>query len=275
MKPKLNGAFLFLAIVFAVVPASSQQSPDWLILSEVFNIDTDLFTADQLGNIYYTTRLGLVKYYKGTQTRKQYSNPRFGHITQIDATDPFNIMVFHGGFRHIVWLDRNMAIKEGPGLPQTFIREFPALVGHSALGGFWAYFTQQNRLQRFNQNFQQQAETLPFSEILIGFNNPVFMAEANSRIYISDPNAGIAVFDAFGNFLFLIEKKGIVRFQVLGNMLIYFSDKELIAFDFLHQQETLFLLPVKNVKSGLVSGRQVFLHTENEIRLYHSAIGLY
>lgn len=275
MKQRLTGIFLFSLIALAVLPASSQQPSDWFTLSEVFNIETAHFTADQLGNIYYTTPLGLVKYYQANKTRKHYSNPQFGSITQFDATDPFNILVFHGGFRHIAWIDRNLAIKEGPAMPQSFINDFPTLVCHSFLGGFWAYFTHQNRLRRFNQNFQQQAESLPFSEILNGFNNPVFMAEANSRIYISDPQVGIAVFDAFGNFIFLIERKGIDRFQVLGNLLIFFSDKELIVFDFLLQQENLFLLPINQIKSGMVIGRQIYLHTENEIRLYQTNLRLY
>lgn len=269
MNPRLTGCLFIMLIALAVLPGRTQQ-PEWLQLVKVFDIETGQFSPDHLGNIYYKTNQGLAKINPSGQDRKHYSNPRFGPITQFDATDPFNIIVFHGGFRHIAWLDRNLAIKEGPALPQVFSGDFPTKVCHSALGGFWAYFPDQNRLRRFNQNFQQQAESLRFYEIFDGGFDPVFMTEANNRLFISDPLKGIAVFDTFGNFLFLIERKDIDRFQVFENLLIYFSDKELIAFDFLLQQENLFLLPVNEIKSGMVIGRQIYLQTRGEIRLYET-----
>jgi len=267
VKQKTIRFFFISLLVFAPEPARS-QTPEQFRLIEIIQVKTDFFTADHLGNLFFLTNDGLIKHQTGAKTQKHYSNPQYGKISWVDASDPFNILLLHQGFQQIFWLDRNLAIKEGPALPQAFISDFPTQVCHSSFGGFWAYFPVQNQLKRFNQSFHLQALSPPFFEILERFNEPVFLIEAGGLLYVSDQQKGIAVFDAFGNFLFLIEKKGIARFQVLGNLLVYFSDKEMVLFDIVLQKETLFLLPEKEFISGLLRGRRLYLQTENEIRLY-------
>jgi len=247
------------------------QSSPALTLVESIAANSDFFTVDPLGNLYWTNREGLTKYEPASKTYLHYSNPRFGQIHLVDASDPLNVMVYHRDFMHIVWLDRNLAEKEAPHSAAGILPGFPGVVCSSALGGFWVFVPQDMRLQQYSQDFRLQAQSLPFFEILPAFGEPAFITEANARLYVSEPNAGIAVFDTFGNFLFIIEKKGIERFQVQGNHVVWFSEKELINFDFVLQEETLFLLPETKIRSGLVSGSKIWVHTGNDIRIYQAA----
>jgi hypothetical protein len=240
-------------------------------LVETIAAESHFFTADPLGNIFWTNREGLTRYEPAGKTRKHYSNPSFGSIHFIDANDPLNVLIFHRDFHHIGWLDRNLAPKETMQAPASLMDELPSLVCNSGLGGFWVYLPQAARLQRLSQGFELQAQSLPLFEMLPDFDQPSFLIEADGRIFLSQPEKGIAVFDAFGNFLFVIEKRGLERFQVQGNRLIYFSDEELIIFDFVLQEETLFLLPETEIRSGLIRGRRVFVQTKNEIRIYQAA----
>lgn len=234
-------------------------------------ISCHFFTVDALGNLYCASHDGMTKYNAAGTEQWHYSNPRYGRIQSIDATDPLNILVFHPDFQQVVWLDRNLAEKPHPDTGPILSQEFPELVCSSSQGGFWVYMPQSSRLQRFSQALRMTAQSLPFFEILPGFQSPVFMTESEGKVYVSQPDQGIAVFDAFGNFLSLLPLQGVDRFQVLGNQLIWFSEKELLVFDFVLQQERLFLLPESPIRSGFMAGRKVFILTERGIRVFQAA----
>lgn len=250
--------------------AFAQQIPA-LSLVESISTNSDFFTVDPLGNLYWTNREGLTKYEPATKTFRHYSNPRFGQIHFVDASDPLNVLVYHRDFMHIVWLDRNLAEKEAPHSAAGILPGFPGAVCSSAIGGFWVFVPQEMRLQQYNQGFRLQAQSLPFFETLPAFGEPACITEADGRLYASDPNTGIAVFDSFGNFLFIIAKKGIESFKVHGNLLIWFTEKELIIFDFVLQEETVFLLPETKIRSGQARGSNLWVQTGNEIRIYQAA----
>lgn len=228
------------------------------------------FTADRLGNIYRTEHDRLIKYEPETGRTTFYSNPGFGKIHFVDATDPLNLLVFHGDFKQLVWLDKNLSLKDLPPVPESLQMTPPEMVCFSGLGGFWAFLPQTHLLKRFSHSFSIQAQSLPLFEIIPGFTNPQFMTEADGRLFVSQPDMGIAAFDAFGNLLFFSEKKGIERFQVKGNRIFYFSSEELIIFDFFLQKESIFLLPFTEIKAGLVLGRRIYIQTEKQISVYET-----
>jgi len=250
--------------------AFAQQIPG-LSLVESIAADSDFLTADPLGNLYWTNREGLTKYEPAGKTYRHYSNPRYGNIHFVDASDPLNVLVYHRDFQHIVWLDRNLAEKQAPHSAAGILPGFPGAICSSAQGGFWVFVPHEMRLQLYNQSFRLQAQSLPFFEALPAFGEPAFITEADGRLYVSEPDAGIAVFDIFGNFIFLIERKEIERFQVQRNHIIWFTEKELIVFDFVLQEETVFLLTETKIRSGLVRGSRIWVQTGNEIRIYQAA----
>jgi len=273
----VNATVLKTVLVFLTFlgysSAFGQQAIE-LKLVKTIPVSNGFFTADRLGNIYWTENDRLIKYEIETGKSSFFSNPGFGKIHFIDATDPLNILVFHGDFKQVFWLDKNLIQKDLPAFPESLQMTPPELVCFSGMGGFWAYLPQISLLKRFNNAFSTQAQSLPLFEIIPGFNNPVFMAEAHGQLYVSQPDMGIAAFDAFGNLLFFSEKTGIDRFQVEGNRMLYFTSKELIIFDFFLQKETLFLLPVTEIKAGLVLGRRIYIQTEKQISVYEAAARL-
>ncbi len=274
MRSWSNIFFLFSFLLMTGSVAFAQQNPG-LKLMESIAADSDFFTADPLGNLYWTNREGLTKYEPAGKTYRHYSNPRYGQIHFVDVSDPLNVLVYHRDFQHIVWLDRNLAEKEAPHSAGAILPGFTGAICSSARGGFWVFVPHEMRLQQYSQNFRLETQSLPFFETLPAFSEPAFITEADGRLYVSEPEAGIAVFDAFGNLIFIIEKKEIERFQVQGNHVIWFTEKELIIFDFVLQEETVFLLPEKKIRSGLVRGSRVWVQTGNEILIYQAADRLF
>ena len=260
---------LFLALLpFLITEAKAQDvfSPE-----SSLPLSCHFFTVDPLGNLYCATHEGMTKYEAQGQQQWHYSNPGYGHIHSIDASDPLNILVYHADFQQVVRLDRSLAEKPLPDAAPVLSGELPTLVCNSAQGGFWVFMPQSRLLQRYSPSLRLEAQSLPFHEILPGFHSPVFMTEANRNVYISQPNHGIAVFDSFGNLLFHIDRKDVERFQVKGNLLFWFSKKELVVFDFVLREERLFLLPETGIRSGMLIDRKAYIQTNHEIKVYQAA----
>jgi hypothetical protein len=264
---------LTLVVLLWPLILKSQEEIRFRLLKTI-HVRSDIFSTDPLGNLYYTNENGLFLLDASTQTRKEYSNQTYGPVHLVDAEDPLNILVFHPHFNRILWLDRNLTPKALPETPR-FPDEFPKIICGSLLGGYWAFMPQQARLQRFNQAFRLQAQSLPFFELLPGFGQPSFLVESEGRIFASNPNQGIAVFDSFGNFISLIPRKGILQFQVHNDRIIYFTNTEIVIFDFANNQEILFLLPETYIRSGQLRGRRIFVQTQNEIKIYEASGNLF
>lgn len=263
----------FLPLLFLLPGKANAQ---WVFTPvDSLEVSCQFFTVDPLGNLFCANNEGMTKYDLKSGRQWHYSNPPYGRIHSIDASDPLNILVYHADFQQIKRLDRTLAEKPQADAAPVLSREFPTLVCNSVQGGFWVFMPQSGLLRRYSPSLRNEAQSLPFFEILPGFHSPVFLTEADGKVFVSQPDLGIAVFDNFGNFLSLVEKKGLERFQVRGNRLYWFTRKELVVFDFVLQEERLFLLPETSIRSGLLIDRTVFIQTDHEIKVYQAAGGLF
>jgi len=226
------------------------------------------FTADHFGNIYWITGNTLLKINPHTDTQLSYSNPMFGEINQVDASDPLNILVYHGSFNKVVWLDRNLSVKTSQHGHQPFNGGFTGVLAKSAKGGFWIFNPNSQRIEHYSQSFILQMQSQPLFMVLEGFHSPVYMVEGGSRLFVNQPNLGIAVFDLFGNFLYLIEKKGLSRFEVGDNNIFFFSEMSLKSYNFIHQTESVVFTYDLPILRGLIKGNIVYLLTRNGLKIY-------
>ena len=234
----------------------------------VFPVQGNRFEADQLGNIYWISGSRMVRVNPETGSRQFYSNPFYGDIMDVDASDPLNILVHHGEQNRVLWLDRNLAPKVGPqNLPAPEMGDFRIVTG-SAMGGFWAFHPMMSRIIHYSQTFVKKAQTLPLYEVMPGFNAPEFFIESEGMLFVNQPDLGIAVFDLFGNFLFFIEKTGLSRFQVLGNNIFFFTESELISFNFIQKSQSVLLQLEKPIMDGKISGNTVFVLSPSGLYSY-------
>ena len=219
----------------------------------------DNFTADHLGNIYWIAGTRLLRFHTHTGSTDSYSNASYGDIRFVDASDPFNILVFHYRSQRVIWLDRNLAPKVSPGVTSFAEKEYFSIVAGSELGGFWAFHPSSARIMHYDQSFAKKAQTLPLLEILPRFGDPVAIVESDARLFVSQPERGIAVFDLFGNFAFLIEKTGIESFQVIGNNIFFFTKTELISYNFIRKTHTKVMSFNDPIMAGLIVGSTVYV----------------
>ena len=265
MHYKVITGFLLFIFLLPVHHSISAQ----ITLKQTIRDEASMVMADPLGNIYWVNKGSLTKYDPAKKTTTHYTNRRFGDISMADVSDPLNIILYFRDFGEVILLDNHLSVKDpGRSSADVFVAEEPSLVCASRQEGFWAYFPLSTRLKRYDFRFEVTARSPVIQQLLPGLEEPVFMTESRNRVYLSDYYTGVAVFDKFGDYLFLINLTGLKRFQVLNNALVYLKNDKLKIFDFLLEEENVFLLPETGVKSAWVQGKKLILLNPEGIHIY-------
>jgi len=93
-------------IPFLAFGQSTTKPLDYTLL-RTLEISSPVFTTDQLRNVYTVTKTNeVIKYTPSGQIQFRYNNNTLGNLAFIDATDPFNLLLFYPDFRRVILLDR-------------------------------------------------------------------------------------------------------------------------------------------------------------------------
>lgn len=192
-----------------------------------------------------------------------YSNASLGPVTFADMADPLNILAFHGHFGQVVFLDRNLSVRQRvPGTLQP-----GAVVCQSNQDGFWAWYPAENQLVLHNHRGQIQLRSPDLSPTQHHPGEVVFMAEHQGRLFLA--GTGIWVYDLFATFLFHIPHIQAPFFQVIDRKILYLEHDQLKVYDFFLQQESVILLPEKGVESFFLADNLLYLQTGEALKKFH------
>ncbi len=274
-KASINrkSGLLIIAIGFFIFIAFNTNAQ--FSYESIIETDASFFTIDPLDNIYLAESGAIIKINESTGERSNFSNPLYGSFDIIDSSDPLNILAFSASLGIITFLDKNLVEKETFSINDDFFKERPGLACNSRLEGFWVYYPELWQFSRINRKNQVLTTTLPMHNLEYNFSEPCFMIETDSRLYVSDYENGIFVFDVFGGFLFKIPLKNVCTFQVLNNYIVYFTKNQLCLYDFFLHKESLILLPEANIKSGFLNYPFVYLLTKQGLKKYYTIIELF
>ncbi|MCB0770694.1 MAG: hypothetical protein KDC00_09840 [Flavobacteriales bacterium] len=191
----------------------------------------DLFTTDEIGNIY-VLRGDVLELYdlKGATTMRN-SVKTFGRINILDAFYSLKPMVFSTEQGQLAMLDNTLSLQGSVlNLPRSgFTQVVLACVG--VQNAFWFFDQRELALIRVDPQLRVLANTGRLDQLLGITPSPVAMQEFDSWLYVNDPAEGILVFDLFGTYARTIPIKGADCFEVRGNALYYFSGGRLFVYD--------------------------------------------
>lgn len=201
------------------------------------------FTTDKLQQIYAVTpRNEVIKYSPDGQEQFRFNNNTLGKLGHIDATDPFNLLLFYPDFQIAITLDRTMSKTGEFNLQDLDIFNVQAMAT-SRDNDIWLYDELNFQLKKINREgiIQSKSEDL---NLLLGQAPEVQSIEARDNfVYLNAPNIGLLVFDNFGNYHKTIPIKGIQAFQVLERQLIYQLQDQMYVFHLQALTETSLAIP--------------------------------
>jgi hypothetical protein len=233
---------MLLLLFFSIISGVSAQE-----LRKVKEISIDFPSAlsvDREGKIYLGDNKGnLTRYSADGAFELDYSPYRPSKITSVEAWQGLRIFLFFRDLQEYTFLNRFLVI-------QGNYDFYPEAVGFveaatpSADNNIWLFDQTDFSLKKYDIALKAIKTHTPFDLLLDPDNYDIgTMREYQNKLYVSDLNTGILVFDNLGNYLTSIPHKGIDYFNFLEDELYFIKDGELIFLNIYNQAAKNIALP--------------------------------
>ena len=212
---------LILAIVFIcnILHAQTER------LNE-YDIEAEKIRVDNLGYLYTTKGTLLSKYDQNLNKISQYDFKANGEITDIDASDPFRLLVFYKNFNRIVFLDNYLAELRDPILLDDLFIYSTNAVCTSTQGSFRVYDNQNSSVNSYNKDLNViQTGTNLYS--LSGNQTAIKIKESNNFVYVLFNSGEIVILDKFANFVKKTDWQDIKTFDCIDDKLYLLINSEI------------------------------------------------
>ena len=207
-------------LVFATI-LQSANGQDTLRVVQSFDAEVQSFTSDKLKQIYLITPNQVLR--KCNESGKvlfEFSNRYLGRLSKVDASDPFDLLLFYPDYQTILFLDRTLNLTADVRLK---IEEFPlpTLVAVGRDRQIWIYDGALNTINQIDRQGTIKHTSQDLSLLLGRRFVPNQMVTKETGIYLIDPDQGVLVFDFFGQFKNFIPVQGIEQLQNFDQYLLY------------------------------------------------------
>lgn len=260
---------LFISFFSSLCAVFSQEK---FVLESAIPINTDFIEVDNLGNIYAVKGDQLQKISTQWKQVNTYSNKILGNISSVDVSNPMKIVVFYRNLSQVVFLDNTLSAQGEAVALETLGLELGTIVCSSVNNGIWVYDQRNFRLVRLDQNLKQMAETGNIIQQAGGELQPVFLIEKNNKVYLSDPERGILVFDIFGTYVKTIPIKNIYRLQAVEDLLFFTTDEKFFRFSLKTLEQNEIVLPETAVRQVLIESNKIYLLTHAALKVYEGKL---
>ena len=264
---------LSMVVFTAVLCAFARPAGDYSIISTI-PVEAEFMTTDFLNSAYVINQKNQVMKYDSTGNLVAvYSDNRFGQISSVDATSPFNVLMFYRDFGTLVTTDMKLSVRRLYKLSSVGISNIAAAcLSHDNF--IWVYDMDAAKLKKVNHNYEVIHESADMQQLLGDRIEPNFMLETGNLIYLNIPGMGIIMFDIYGTYYSSVSsvqlgKDDLDNFQVVNYKIVFFNDGNLNIYDL--KTHELNVTPVPNTiktKEVRVEKGRLFVLNEDELEFY-------
>lgn len=235
----------------------------------------DLFTTDDLGNIY-TVKGDLVELHAPDgRLLARNSAKMFGRIAAIDAFYSLKPLVFSREQRQFAVLDNTLSLQGS--VIDLSRNGYPwvSLMCQGVQSCFWFFDEREFSLTRVDQQLQPLATTGRLDQLLGHAPAPTHLVESGNMVYLSEPGRGVHVFDLFGTHLRTLPLTDADQVQVTGGSVYYVRHDTLRVFDPLALETRPFApLPEPGVRVVRMQKDRIYMLTPKGIGVHVVAHGV-
>jgi len=233
------------------------------------SFEAESLKIDPLGNIYTFNNKILRKYNDPQIDPISYSSTSYGHIFDIDVSDPLRILVFFKDFQKVVFLDQTLSPIGTP--IDLFDMGFNQVAGicSSRQNGFWFYSLSENKLFHLNDQSKIDYSSMQFDKVISDSANFISMQEKDGKVFIRFSQDEIIITDRFANFLEKIYFNKIKSFQPLGSNICVLGNNNFVFHDLQTNERKSMPIPQKTaVEYFHWLGDRLFLFAEDTLKIY-------
>lgn len=251
------------------------QGDDYKLVTNV-EASAEFMTTDKLKNVYVINKERfLIRYDSTGKATGGYNDTRYGKLGFVDATSPFNILLFYPDFSTAVMVDNTLNAKTLYKMPSIGINNVSAAC-LSYDNYIWVFDRDESKLKKVNRQYEVIYESLDLSTILGMRPNPRFLIEREDFIFLSDPDLGLILFDIFGNYINSYPIMGLETFQIFDGKIVFYDGTEMRIFNYRQQNWTddvMHSLPVPDsgeIQDVKVERGHLFLRKDGDIQIYRN-----
>jgi hypothetical protein len=241
---------------------------DSLVLVKKIPMKALLFTTDKTGTVYVGTQNNAVlRFNENGDSTGVYYAIRKGKITQLDATNPMQLLVFYADVPQLTVLNRMMAVVENMDLKQVGIYNCPA-ISYSADGLTWAYNSVQAELVKVDFDKKTSTKSFNFLQQFQQNVQPVFITEQERNLFVLDTNLGILKFDQFGTYIttYHFTPKEV---QYINGYLVFYKNGELLSYQLQTLQERKIQLPeAESILQARIEKNRLYILRKDALEIY-------
>ena len=233
-------------------------------------LQAKFITTDKLQQLYAVTPQNtVIKFTPDGREQYRFSNNTLGELGYVDATDPFNLLLYYPDYQLVVTLDRTLNQTASLHLLEAGVIQASA-IGLGNDGNIWVYDEASFQLRQFSRRGEVLFESQNLSLVLPKAPQPIQLLARENFVYLNDPKQGILVFDTFGQYAKTIAIPDIMRFQVLDNRLIYKQDGQLQLYDLKSFRDATIALPegVEAKDQVQIQQNRIFVQKQDAILIY-------
>jgi len=272
MAKALMFCFLSLSVVaLGFISMAFAPTVDYELL-HVIEVDGDYMAVDQLRSAYVINSSGQVEKYDTAGTMvSRFAENRYGRPSSIDATSPFNTLIFYPDFSTVVAVDNKLNARTLYRFPSMGVNQVSAAcLSHDNRVWFWDQ--EKSQVKKIDAQYEVVHESMEMDLVLGAAVEPNFMIERDRFLFVNDPEIGIILFDLYGHYYTSFSITGLSSFQVINENLVFLNEGNLVVYDYKLNDARELPLPNggKNVKSVHLEKDRLFILTEKELRVYAS-----
>ena len=227
------------------------------------------FTTDALRNVYVVTDENILVKYDGDGNEVfRYVGKINGKLGSVDASSPFNILLYYPDFQTLVTLDRSLN-ETGVYDLYDFEAAQPAAVALSEDNSVWMYDMGVAQLKKFVRETNFWKATDHYGAQFPQSRPNRIVARAGA-VYLNVPSFGLYVFDQFGHLEKTLELKDVSDFQIFDDLIVYQQAGEYFAFNQQTLTSSKIALPegIGHISSIRVEKGRLFVQRNGAIEIF-------
>lgn len=258
----------FVLILFFWCTTSAAQETRFQRVA-VIPVKAHGIEIDKLGNVFLYHNEVVEKLGPDGKVVKTDSFNKYGKIHSMDVSNPLKIMVFFEELLQLVFLDNELGVRGSAveldflGYPQTVA----ACISYD--NGIWLFDKSTFKLTRLNENLRETNSTSNLMMVIGSDINPVKLFESNRKLYLTDPEEGVFIFDFYGTYYRKIPVTGVLSIDYFGSNVYFQTGEKLFVFSEETSELTEFELPVKNSTYLAVHKNKIYLLSQNNLHIFN------
>ncbi len=258
---------LVLVISLSVPIGCSGQS--WQLVDTIHvNEEITCYSLDNQNILYIGTSSGnLHKFNENGSEHELYSVNANFPLTSIATWNRLKVFLFYKNLQEFYYLDRFNTFSNSYDLSE-FSSELVNACTPGLDNSLWVLGSSYNELRKYNLQTQQLMLSNPLS---LKLEDVTHMRAFQNLMIISDRQAGLHLFDQFGNVLSQLPLTGIDYFEIRSGKVVCISDQGIVTLDPFNPDDYKAIKAPEGAFKGLLkSDTNYFLIGASNILVYRS-----